>query len=70
MQTKDYEDAIVHGLAARRAAEAVYNLEYEFKAVVAIAQANFLLQNLNEAQTYFQAAQYLAFVSPRPRPLS
>ncbi len=62
MELKEFEDAITHGLTCRTAAESAYSLDWELKATVVVAQAHFSLENFNEAQTYFQAAQYITYV--------
>uniref|UniRef100_A0A5K3F6H0 Outer dynein arm-docking complex subunit 4 n=1 Tax=Mesocestoides corti TaxID=53468 RepID=A0A5K3F6H0_MESCO len=62
MELGKYEDAIVHGLACKKTAETEFDLNWELKAGVLIAQAHFALDNLSEAQFYFQNAQYTAYV--------
>ncbi|VDK32378.1 unnamed protein product [Taenia asiatica] len=63
MELGEYEEAVMNGLACKKGSEREFDINWELKACVLIAQAHLALNNLNEAQTYFQNAQYAAYVS-------
>ncbi|KAL5108797.1 Tetratricopeptide repeat protein 25 [Taenia crassiceps] len=62
IELSEYEEAVVNGLACKKGSEREFDMNWELKACVLIAQAHLALNNLNEAQTYFQNAQYTAYV--------
>ncbi|KAL5965461.1 Tetratricopeptide repeat protein 25, partial [Taenia solium] len=62
MELGEYEEAVMNGLACKKGSEREFDMNWELKACVLIAQAHLALNNLNEAQTYFQNAQYAAYV--------
>ncbi|CDI98682.1 Tetratricopeptide helical [Echinococcus multilocularis] len=61
MELGEYEEAVMNGLVCKKGSERAFDMDWELRACVLIAQAHLALNNLNEAQTYFQNAQYAAY---------